>query len=414
MRPKSWVGPMALAILVVLLVGGAVWIGRGSGSSSEPASSGRAATLHLSGSGSGATVAMAARAAGAAGAADAKAPPAGSPGYVLTGTLPDGQPGDRTVWHPRTPHAADATSIAKALGLDATPTRVDGGWVLRHGANRLVVRDQGTWSYGMDCAPDQPVSSQDVSVMCAYATGSGVAAPDAGTASSAPNSGAGSGSSSGCDPSSKDCGTTVEPAPPPVPAPVVSPGPSDAQARSAAAPILDRLGLGNADVVVYAGDPTASVQAAPKVDGMVTSGWATSLQIDGNGDLTSGDGWLAGADKGDSYPLITAHRGFELLQQQPRPMIEMCMRRSDGKPGCATVPPAEVTGASLGLMLDYDGQRATLVPAWLFDVKGQHDPVAQVAVEPSYLAPPPTAKDDTGVPNSVPPVEASPVEVTPR
>ena len=54
--------------------------------------------------------------------------------------------------------------MAGALGLSGSPTRVDGGWALRDGANRLVVRDNGSWSYGMDCAPDQPVSSTDVTV----------------------------------------------------------------------------------------------------------------------------------------------------------------------------------------------------------------------------------------------------------
>jgi hypothetical protein len=47
-----------------------------------------------------------------------------------------------------------------------------------------------------------------------------------------------------------------------------------------------------------------------------------------------------------------------------------------------------------------DDGRPTLVPAWLFTVKGQDEPLAQIAVEPTYLAPPTTATDD---PSAVPP-----------
>lgn len=77
-------------------------------------------------------------------------------------------------------------------------------------------------------------------------------------------------------------------------------------------------------------------------------------------------------------------------------MIEMCMRRPDGKPGCADLPPTVITGATLGLTMAQDAGRPTLVPAWLFTVRGQDEPLAQVAVQPSYLAPPVIASDQPG------------------
>jgi hypothetical protein len=81
-------------------------------------------------------------------------------------------------------------------------------------------------------------------------------------------------------------------------------------------------------------------------------------------------------------------------------MLEMCMRRPDRKPGCADIPSTVITGATLGLTMAQDAGRPTLVPAWLFTVKGQDEPLAQIAVEASYLAPPPTP---AGNPADVPP-----------
>jgi hypothetical protein len=390
--------------------------------------------LHLSSASGGAVSAM------AADSADASKVAGNGGGYVLTGTLPDGQPDDQHVYKLRTATADDAATVADALGLDGTPTRVDGGWALRDGDNRLLVRDDGGWSYGLDCTPDEPVSKEDVGVACAYAMSSTVAAkppadapdaPDAPNATDAEPADGGNVSSDGsigdhscvadactdaaCD---KDGACTVAPAPPcaapgtdargdstgsagaadpdacyPIDEPPpssepVEPGPSDADARAAAAPVFDALGLGDAAITVWSGDPTSTVMAAPKVDGLATVGWVTSLQIDADGDIQWADGWIDGARAGDAYPVTTAQDAFDALQNAPRPMMEMCMVRKDGKPGCAEMPPTEITGGSLGLMLDYDGTRAVLVPAWLFDVKDMPDPMPQIAIDPSYLAPP--------------------------
>lgn len=352
---RIWVIPVAIAVLLAAIVGGAVWLTqRGDGSSAHPQ------LLHLRSAGD--------TAVGTLSASSESAP--GAQAYELTGTLPTGQPDDQTVWRLRRATADDARTLADALKLTGSPTRVEGGWVLRTGGDhRLAVRDDGSWSYGLDCAPDTPVASEDLTVGCAYATSTG-------TVTAEPK---------GAEPS-----TGTEPSPVPEPQPLVSPGPSEATARDVAQRVFDRLGLGDARVQVYAGDPFAIVQAAPSVGGLATVGWVTSLQIDGDGRVSSADGWLPDPERGAAYPVITAQRAFDLLQQQPRPAIELCMRRPDGKPGCADIPPAEVTGASLGLMLDYDGTKAVLVPAWLFSVKGQQEPATQIAVEPGYLAPPPT------------------------
>src|SRR5207302_10359590 len=142
----------------------------------------------------------------------------GSAPYVLDGTLPDGQPADRPVWRVGDADRHAASRVARALHLDETPTRIDGGWVLRSGGdNRLLVRDDGSWSYGMDCFADQPVSDEKPGVMCASAAGGvAVAAPP------------------------------PEPVDPPQRAPTFIAGPSAADARADAAPILDALGLADA------------------------------------------------------------------------------------------------------------------------------------------------------------------------
>ena len=61
---------------------------------------------------------------------------------------------------------------------------------------------------------------------------------------------------------------------------------------------------------------------------------------------------------------------------------------------CPGVGPRVVTGAHLGLMLASDAGAPVLVPAWLFTIKGSDDPVAVVAVDPSYLGDPAPGRSD--------------------
>jgi hypothetical protein len=344
MTLRRWTVPLSAAAVVAGVILLAVWLAGGS-STTDVRSSAPPRLLHLASSGNEMT-AMAASSTAADGSSVG-----GSEPYKLTGTLPAGTPDDQPLWRLRPATAQDAQHVADALQLSGSPTPVKGGWALRAGDNRLVVRDDGSWSYGMDCSPGTPVSAEDVTVGCA--------------ASSA-----------------------VASSPDPLPVPTYPPGPSDAQARSVAGPIFDRLGLDNQSIVVYSGDPTATVQASPSVGGSRSVSWVTSVQVDGSGLVASADGWLGDPARGADYPVISAQRGFELLQAQPRPAIMLCAQRSDGKPGCADVPPTEVTEAALGVTLDQDGNKAVLVPAWLFTIKGQDEPVAQVAIDPSYLAQP--------------------------
>ena len=310
----------------------AVWLGR------DSASSPQRSVLHL-GSATGATAALAAP------AASAPNGPGQQP-YKLIGTLPEGQPPDAVVYRLPSATADDAAHVARALHLNGTPVRAQGGWVLRSGNNRLAVRDDGSWSYALDCFSG-PEAQEELTVECAQAV-SGTAtavSPESSTSTSA----------------------SPEPNPP----------------SAAALPA-----------------PTETTQY---VDGLEVVNWTRWFVVKAaDGSIDSGSGWVGTPQRGASYPLITAQRAFDLLQQQPRPMMELCMARPDGQPGCAPIPPSEITGAKLGLTLDYDSGKPVLVPAWLFAVKGQTAPVMQVAVAPQYLA--------TPSPQAYPTVNGVPVE----
>jgi hypothetical protein len=397
--------------LIVLAIAAPLALATACGNQVVTGNGGKPPLLHL-------TDAAATRAMGVAQPACGTAPctnPA-SP-YVLVGTLRSDEPADQPVYRPKPATPDDATRVARALHLTGTPTRIHGGWVLRTAEhNRLAVFDAGSWTFGMDCFADQPIIAESLDFMCASASGGGVAVGVA-TASTAPmptgpdaSPGAKSGSSSGSVTANSNSAMSTAAPPPPKPSPASSPkdnpligpqppqpapyppspGPSEQQARTDAAPILAALGLQAATVTVQRGSPTTSVEADPTVDTTPASGWPTRLDFDDNDHVVSADGWLHQTTRGDSYPVITAQRAFDLLQQTPFARPEVCMVRKDGKPGCANFPPQRITGARLGLAVHHDDKGAILVPAWLFTVESQPQPIAQIAVDPAYLGTAPT------------------------
>ena len=362
-------------------------------------------------------------AARAMGVAEPAAPAGGNQqgGYVLAGTLPSDQPADQPVYRPAAASKSDVERVAKALNLDGNPTRISGGWVQRApDTMRLIVNDSGSWSFGMDCFADQPVDKESADVMCASSSGGGVAVGNSST--SAPSTAA-----PVPPPTAKP--TAKPPAQPvtgPTAAPVVTayptppPGPSAQQAEQDAQPILAALGLSDAAVTAQQSSPSTYVVADPSIDGKATVGWSTSLQFDATDKLVGGNGWLIDTTKGDGYPVITAQRAFDLLKQTPVAYPLICMVRKDGKPGCEPQQPMKVTGAKLGLMLDQDQKGSILVPAWLFTIDGQSQPVAQLAIDPAYVAQPtPPAPEPGGPvnptsPEMVPPATASASPATPK
>ena len=303
----------------------------------------------------------------------------GASGFVLRTTLPTSTPAPAPVW--RLPHATvgDAVQVAGALGIAGTPTRVaGGGWVLRHAGQRLALRSEGSWTYGLDCTPGVPVTQESLDVMCASASSGGVAVA----------------------PGLPGAQASVPPPPPS--------GPTDAQVRALAAPMLSRLGWGGATLDVSVGGPTTSVTASRTLPGTATTGWTTTLEFAAGGKLVDGSGIVGQPGLAHRYPLISATRAYQLLLAQPRPMTEMCAVRKDRRPGCEPVPPTVITGASLGLSLRHEFDQPLLVPSWLFDVKGSNEPTAVVALDPHWLKPPATV-----VPRPMPPQSGQPQSVNP-
>lgn len=361
MNLRSWAGPTALGVALASVAGGAVYLSRGSSPGVHAGSSGPPPKLRLASANGDRAAALG-------------APSSGGSQYTLEGTLSDDKPADGRVRHPRRGSAAAAAELASALGLDGTPTAIDGGWALRApGGTILILHEWGSWSWQLDCMPDGPI--QD-----AARTGCAVAG--------AP--------------------TTT---PPP-------PGPSDDDAASAARPVLAALGFAGLPITSSpAGDSQTAAAVTP------AAGWATSVFVSAAKKVVGGNGWLSGATEGDAYPLISAADAFELLKAQPRMAMDLCMQRKDGQPGCEEPAPTVISGATLGLTLDYeqalradDPGGPLLVPAWLFTVKNSTETIPWIAVDPAYLEQPspepaPADKPEPGAgtePSQAPPPKPVP------
>jgi hypothetical protein len=308
-----------------------------------------------------------------------------SSGYRLTGTLPAGQPDDAPAYT-LSGGPADADVVAAlAKALDAgTPVRDGKGW---RAGGLFVSGDAGQSWWFAPCAKDMPVSD-DVRVGCAVATPGGAPVP-----APAPAPGVTGG------------GTAAAPPPPssaPVrsPAPAPDPMPKD-DVRAAVKPVLEAVGLDVSDARVDTWAYGGSATVSRTVGGLEAMGLDTSVQVDAEGHVQGASGFLGSADRGDSYPLITAQDAYDQLPPLARAML--CPVGPDGQ-GCGQPEPTEVTGAHLGLLLSAltDGGQA-LVPAWLFEIKGWTAPQPVVAVQEKYLPKPAEPTADPGTPGAVPP-----------
>ncbi|MFI2639741.1 hypothetical protein [Streptomyces sp. NPDC018610] len=182
---------------------------------------------------------------------------------------------------------------------------------------------------------------------------------------------------------------------------------SVAAAEEAAAPVLAAVGQGDAKVdASRVMGAQRAVTADPRVGGLPTYGWTTDLVVGVRGELVGGSGLLKTPVKGDAYPVLSADRTLDLMNAAPRTDHRM------GIGGCASPVPLKdrleapcgtspsqsaapsealtVDKAVFGLASRTSGGRRTLVPSWLFQVRGaagQDDfTVAYPAVDPRYLA----------------------------
>ncbi|MGW7358198.1 hypothetical protein ACWGI0_16570 [Streptomyces sp. NPDC054802] len=307
-------------------------------------------------------------------------PTGGGVAYRAKGDLPQGP--ERAAVHRATGSvtAAEVTRLAKALGLSGAPRLEGPAWKVGpskdgQGPTLQVNKDApGTWTFARYLA--SPGGDNCLK------------------GKACPSGGAGE------------------------PGPAVS----EAEARKAAAPVLDAVGQG--DAALDAGQLMGAVRvvnADPVVGGLPTYGWSTGVQVGADGTVVGGSGRLKEPVKGDTYPVVSADEAVEQLNEAGKDSSRV------GIGGCATpvphgeVPhqdelrpetPCEPKGspaaperltigkAVFGLSTQYVDGRQALVPSWLFAVTAKDGDrpftVTHTAVEKRFLkSSEPPAKDLT-------------------
>jgi hypothetical protein len=197
---------------------------------------------------------------------------------------------------------------------------------------------------------------------------------------------------------------------------------SEEAAERAAAPVLEAVGLGGAQL--DAGTTSGAVRtvnANPVVGGLPTYGWHTGLQIGADGRVMTGSGPLAAPARGADYPVLGAQETLERLNDlggsgwadiggcaSPVPLVESSGPvRPEILPCGSAEPalpePATVRSADFGLAVYAIGTGQALVPSWLFEVEqpGATGPrstytVTHPAVRPQYIAQPSPGRADPG------------------
>jgi hypothetical protein len=342
--------------------------------------------------------------------------PYGNVVYVPAGKLPAG-PARAAVHELRKPVTAGAVArLAKALGLSGDPVRTGDVW--RIGPERdapgpvltVAVNAPGDWSFrrfggggprGDDCSPKAD--------RCA---GPGIAPGE------------------------------------PAPGGAAGEAVDAAGARKAAAPVLAAAGGGGSEIAVDGpAGGVRTVRAEPRIGGVPTHGWTTTVTVGPGGEVVGGWGRLAVPVRGADFPVLTADTALGKLNgsRSAAPAGAECLpgeRKSARLPGCAATrcvptgtrakdgphgedgsvtaqcrPPCDdaanptrssdcpafpvarrlvIGEAVLGLTAGRAAGRPALVPAWLFRVRaGAGEPghtVVWQAVEPKRLAsePPPS------------------------
>lgn len=389
---------------------------------------------------------------GAPVAADAKPGVGTTAGLTITGELPTRPDRAAVWTLPdRVPTKDAVAALARQLGIAGAPERTSEGWQVGQGELVLQVSGGPgqPWQLGALASAPEPAPAMDCHVIIDGRRGCGQVEPGTGggggvgdripeqpqsgpgigvgdttkdpssaestsapgnstssdgtsgsTASGNGSSGSaasGSGSSgSGSSGSTSSHGT--QPVPPDQPTGTTRPttaqpkpverGPAESAVRGAAGPVLDALGLSDAQVQVsvQTWPGHGMVSADPVVGGMPVEGLTTRLGFDSDLRLTYGYGWLATPAAGREYPLVDARNMLERTMPQER-TCEPCGSRTDERVRGGGV----VTGATLGLDARWeDGTKLLLVPAWIYDVRFGTTKVSlsRIAVDPRYLAPP--------------------------
>ncbi|MGW0764854.1 hypothetical protein [Streptomyces sp. NPDC002676] len=282
--------------------------------------------------------------------------------YVASGELPTG-PGSAAVYAPAGEVGKDAVArLARALGVEGAPVAEGGHWRVGHpgdGPSLQVNRDApGSWTFSR-YAPGTD-DCRKITV-CTH------------------------------DPANP-AGRTV----------------SVAAAKKSAVPVLKALGQDDAKIdASQVMGAQRVVDADPVVEGLPTYGWTTGLMVDRQGEVVGGHGLLKAPVKGDTYPVLGAKKTLELMNAAPKGDHRMgiggCaapvplkdrLEKPCGASKAGTASTVTVGRAVFGLAAHSVHGRQTLVPSWLFDVRGSQSgaldasTVTYPAVDPKYLATP--------------------------
>lgn len=305
--------------------------------------------------------------------------------YRLVGTLPEDLPKEGPAY--RLPGgSADADAVrrlARALGIQAEPQRVEHAWKAGTGPVLYVQDAPGfPWSYepkSTECAPD---AGRD----CAVASDADVAtAPGMVCPEPAP----------GTEP-------VTEPTPCKLSEPSPPPGPSEADTLAVARALLERTGYDVAPAQAWTepGWGSRTAMFRPTLGGLPVYWWESSVTVLADQTVQRANGWLAQPVSEGDYPLLTPQQAIDRAAAAPQ--YQTMIACDSTAPECSTEPPTrDVTGVRLGLVSlpSYAGDAMYLAPAWLLTVQDAPQAEPLLALPDDYLEPPPSpAPPPTGEP----------------
>jgi hypothetical protein len=425
-------GITALALITAgLLLAGCASKGSNTGSSGTP-------PKLLIGTGSaGGAVAGPMMAAGVKGAAVAPEPAIGRMGifggFVLTGTLPD-HPTHAPiyVWQAAKTSQADVVRLASALGMTGTPTRHAYGWELTTSTGDLRVRDGSgaNWSYeradtiacpNYQIDVDNP-DGAETGVACAFSsatTQTPPQGPDEATTKAAAASLLSALGVSGDEQfnvSSPASTLTIAPQIDSMPTQGIETNVDvDARGIKAASGRLDapkastdyplQTAKAAFDSLATRPEPMIAMYCGPIMRGgpipgpIVNGPIVNGPVVNGptlNGPVAVPSGAVAPVKSGVAVPnpVTVASPPPALASAGPAspPDVISAPPVSEAPVGtpypCPTPQPQKITGAVLGLQLEYDATgngSNILVPAWFFTVADSTYPTTVIAVDPSFL-----------------------------
>jgi hypothetical protein len=339
-------------------------------------------------------------------------------GFVLTGTLPDSPThAPIYVWQEAKAGQADVTRLAAALGLTGTPVRHAYGWELSTSAGDLRVRDGGgeEWSYDRADAIACPSYQIDVDnpdgaetgVACAFSSADTQAPPQGPdetttkTAAASLLSALGISGDEQFDVGMPASTLTIAPQVDGMPTTGIetnvdvdargiraASGRLDAPKASTVYPLqtakaaFDSLANRPEPMIAqYCGPvpgpivngPIAPVKSGVAVPNAVTVPTATAAVPTNPVTLASPPPALASPmNGGPASPPDVVSQPATIASSYP----------------CPTPQPQKVTGAVLGLQLEYDATGSgsnILVPAWFFTIADSSYPTTAIAIDPSFL-----------------------------